>query len=350
VDPEQIYAEVLSEEQQKGVTAAVAEGRAKAARARAIAGSPHPKEPQWWPGAQPHLEGGESAVEEAAEGEGPEPAVEPAPEPAAAEAIPEPAGGAAPAAEASSPDAASAPDVAEAPVPAAAETAASEPTPVSATAPVPVAAAEAPPAAAAAAAPPVQVLPSGVSAGTTTGTRLRPEDESSTEAQFAGQQAMYQRRKLIDELVATGVPSVAASGSGRSRGGAFLALLYILIPLAAIALLAGVNKGGETPAPPSSPGAGGGGTPTLIAQNVAFTTSSLDLPADKPVTLHFDNKDSTPHNVAIYDKKGGKELFKGAVITGPNSTDYKVPPLKPGTLYFQCDIHPDSMTGTVTVK
>ncbi|MGH2819575.1 MAG: hypothetical protein ACRDJ5_02850, partial [Actinomycetota bacterium] len=69
-DPEQLYQEVLQEEQQKGVSSAVAEGRAKAARARAEAGSPHPKEPKWWAGAQPHLEGGEAAAP--AEDEAPE--------------------------------------------------------------------------------------------------------------------------------------------------------------------------------------------------------------------------------------------------------------------------------------
>ncbi|MDQ3660646.1 MAG: hypothetical protein M3454_06220, partial [Actinomycetota bacterium] len=85
-DPEQLYAEVLQEEQQKGSSGPVAEGRAKAARARAEAGSPHPKEPKWWPGAQPHLEGGDGAApaeEEPAEAE--EVAEEPAEEPAPAE-------------------------------------------------------------------------------------------------------------------------------------------------------------------------------------------------------------------------------------------------------------------------
>src|SRR5918999_4287469 len=75
-DPEQIYQEVLAEEQQKGSSPPVAEGRAKAARQRAIEGSPHPKEPKWWPGAQPHFEGGDApaATEEAA----PEAEAEPA--------------------------------------------------------------------------------------------------------------------------------------------------------------------------------------------------------------------------------------------------------------------------------
>jgi plastocyanin len=354
LDPEQVYAEVLSEEQQKGSSAAVAEGRAKAARARAEAGSPSPKEPKWWPGSQPHLEGGEApAAEEATEEpvaaepeavEAPAPAA-PAPAAAAPVEAPAPAPAEAPAA-----PAAPAPEQPAAATPAApAEPA---PTPVSATAPVPVGVAAAPQTASAApqTATDPAPLPSGVSAGTTTGTRLRPEDESATDAQFAGQQAMYERRKLIDDLVSTGVPAVTASQGGRPRGGALLLFMYLLIPIAAIAILAAVNKGGtEAPGGASgSPAAPSG--PTLVAQNVQFTTSSLSLPADKPVTLHFDNKDSTAHNVGIYDKQGGKELFKGSVITGPSATDYKVDALKAGTYYFQCDLHPDSMNGSVTVK
>jgi plastocyanin len=127
-------------------------------------------------------------------------------------------------------------------------------------------------------------------------------------------------------------------------------LLYLLIPIAAIAILAGVNKGGSGTATGAPSGSSTPSGPSLTAQDVAFTSSTLSLPADKPVTLLFDNKDSTAHNVGIYDKKGGKELFKGSVITGPTTTDYKIDPLKAGTYYFQCDIHPDSMKGTVTVK
>src|SRR5918992_1205929 len=90
LDPEQAYQEVLQEEQAKGVSPAVAEGRAKAARVRAEKGSPNPKEAKWWPGAQPHLEGDGAAAEgaEAAAEEAPaeveEPAAEaPAEQPAA---------------------------------------------------------------------------------------------------------------------------------------------------------------------------------------------------------------------------------------------------------------------------
>lgn len=70
-DPEQIYTEVLQEEQGKGSPSAVAEARAKAARVRAEHGSPHPKEPKWWPGSQPRWEGGGDGAEAPAAEEAP---------------------------------------------------------------------------------------------------------------------------------------------------------------------------------------------------------------------------------------------------------------------------------------
>src|SRR5918999_4715227 len=99
-DPEQIYQEVLAEEQSKGSSPPVAEGRAKAARQRAIEGSPHPKEPKWWPGSQPQFEGGGGAPAAEAPAEVAEEAPEEAPvEEVAAETPAEAPAAEAPAAE-----------------------------------------------------------------------------------------------------------------------------------------------------------------------------------------------------------------------------------------------------------
>jgi plastocyanin len=325
-DPEQIYAEVLSEEQGKGSAAPVAEGRAKAARARAEAGSPHPKEAKWWPGAQPHLEGGgggeavaeaeEETVEEAAQDE---PAAAPVAEetPAATEEV-------------------QAPEVPQ-------EQTAPPAEPVQA----PAAQAAAP--AAAAQASPEQ-KPGGVIHGTTTGTRLRPEDESTTEAQFQGQADMYDRRKLIDELIATGVPAVSAHDTGEKRSPA-LALLYLLIPIIAIAFLLAQNDSAPAEAAGGDGGGGGGGAVTLTAAGVAFDTDSLSLTAGEGGDVHFVNDDSVAHNFSIYeDDSATKDLFKGAETAGGSEADYSIPALDKGEYYFQCDLHPGSMTGTVTVE
>jgi plastocyanin len=333
-DPEQIYSEVLSEEQGKGVSPPVAEGRAKAARARAEAGSPHPKEPKWWPGAQPHLEGGDGAA----------PAAEPEAETETVEAAAQDEPAAAPVAE----ETPAATEEQQAPqVPQEQAPPPPEPVqPAAATAAVPPAATAAP-AAAADAAP--EDKPSGVIHGTTTGTRVRPEDAATTEAQLEGQQAMYDRRKLIDELVGTGVPVVSASDTGEKRSPA-LALMYLLIPILAIAFL--LAQDDSAPAE-GGPPEGGGETAgvVLVAQSVQFDTDQISLAPDEESTVTLDNQDSAAHNFSIYeDDSAEQDLFVGQEVAGGSSTDYSVPPLEAGEYFFRCDLHPSSMTGTVSVE
>jgi plastocyanin len=103
----------------------------------------------------------------------------------------------------------------------------------------------------------------------------------------------------------------------------------------------------ESPSPEDTP-APGGATVEISAENLAFDTSELQLPADG-ATIHFANQDDgQTHNVAIYTEAGGDPLFNGEIITGPAEIDYDVPPIDPGDYYFQCDVHPQ-MNGSVTV-
>jgi plastocyanin len=355
VDPEQIYQEVLQEEQTKGSAAPVAEGRAKSARQRAVSGSPHPKEAKWWPGAQPQFEGDGAAPaaaapeEEAPEEEKPEPAAEEpaaeaAPPPAAAEPVeevaPEPAVAEAPEAR---PDAAAPQAPADAPPPAA------ERPPADAAS----SAADEPAVAAAVAAP---ARPSGVTHGTPAGNRLRPEDGVSTTAQFEGQQAMYDRRKLIDELIASGVPTISAEDAGRTKSPG-LAILYILIPLLAVFIVVG-QEDSTTEASGSETGVeapdGEGGGLTVVAEGLAFDTSEIPLAAGEATPVTFDNADTAEHNIAIYaNPEDGiaftDPLFEGEIIQGGQSTTYDISIDKPGDFYFQCDVHPN-MNGTATAQ
>jgi plastocyanin len=117
--------------------------------------------------------------------------------------------------------------------------------------------------------------------------------------------------------------------------------------------------GTVTVVPPGAPGGGegpGGGGPggalDLTAKGIAFQPTTLTAQANTPFTIHFTNDDpSTPHNVAIF---GGADasapsVFQGEVITGPASADYSVDALPPGSYFFHCDVHPQQMTGTITV-
>lgn len=107
---------------------------------------------------------------------------------------------------------------------------------------------------------------------------------------------------------------------------------------------------GSSAAASASPGPEAGPTIQLVAHNIAFQETTLSAPADTPFTIAFDNQDaSVPHNVQIKDASG-KSVFQGQIVTGPTQVSYQVPALTPGTYTFICDVHPTTMTGTLTVK
>jgi plastocyanin len=95
---------------------------------------------------------------------------------------------------------------------------------------------------------------------------------------------------------------------------------------------------------------GGGARVTVAAQSLQFDTGRIELPANAPSIIHFENNDpGIQHNIAIFtDSSLGTNLFRGEVETGPAAVDYRVPPLDVGEYYFHCDIHP-TMSGIVAV-
>jgi plastocyanin len=102
--------------------------------------------------------------------------------------------------------------------------------------------------------------------------------------------------------------------------------------------------------PPPPPGGGGG--PSISVANLQFSTDSLTFEAGKPTTLHFENNDpGQTHNFSIYtDESATTAEFQGQNTTGPQTVDYDIPKLPAGTYFFRCDVHPQDMTGTLTVK
>ena len=119
-----------------------------------------------------------------------------------------------------------------------------------------------------------------------------------------------------------------------------------------------------TPFPDCWSGTAGGGTQApqatlgpndtvvkLVAQNIAFDKTALEVPAGKQFGIQLDNQDTAglQHNVEI--KKGDTVVSDPTPIDGGTSTTYAYAPLDAGTYTFICRIHPiPSMTGTLTVK
>jgi mono/diheme cytochrome c family protein/plastocyanin len=87
----------------------------------------------------------------------------------------------------------------------------------------------------------------------------------------------------------------------------------------------------------------------IVASGIAFTTTSVTVPADAPFVIAFDNQDATtPHNVEIKDAAGAS-VFKGEIFNGVATQQYQVPALAAGEYPFICTVHPN-MTGTLTAE
>lgn len=104
-------------------------------------------------------------------------------------------------------------------------------------------------------------------------------------------------------------------------------------------------RSGQTPTP-SVPA--GGEVLKLSARNNAFGEQQLTAKAGQAFSIEFTNNDAIDHNVAISDASGTR--FRGGYFKGPGMTTYVVDALPAGQYTFICEIHPATMTGTLTVK
>ncbi len=117
------------------------------------------------------------------------------------------------------------------------------------------------------------------------------------------------------------------------------------------------------PAPASSSSGGGGGAAApagstllqLTAQNTTFSTRSLRAAPGAPITIRLTNQDAgLQHNISVYKKKGDSQPLatgsKSELVMGPGSTQITFTPPGGGTFYYQCDVHPDVMNGSLIVQ
>jgi plastocyanin len=126
-------------------------------------------------------------------------------------------------------------------------------------------------------------------------------------------------------------------------------LRRMTLVVAALALVV-VGCGGSATANAHPPASLDPESPKLAAQAIAFDTPVLAVPADRPFTLVFENRENVPHNVSIYaDSSHRDRRFEGVVFSGPARRWYPVPALAPGTYVFVCDVHPN-MTGSLVAS
>ena len=120
------------------------------------------------------------------------------------------------------------------------------------------------------------------------------------------------------------------------------------------------DEGAKAPAAsatkPSEPAAAPTAAPAapsslvLVASNILFDKDKLSASAGA-VTVDLDNKDAgVPHNVHVFSGADatGASLGATALEAGPIKQSLKLD-LAKGQYFFVCDVHPTTMTGTITV-
>lgn len=90
-------------------------------------------------------------------------------------------------------------------------------------------------------------------------------------------------------------------------------------------------------------------SPTIAADGVAFDRAELDVPANQPFILIFENREAVSHNVSIHADGAQDRRFEGVLFGGPATRWYPVPALAAGTYTFVCDLHPN-MTGRLVAS
>jgi plastocyanin len=168
------------------------------------------------------------------------------------------------------------------------------------------------------------------------------------------------RSRLIPLTLLAGVALAlsACAGSG-SPAWTYAPQPSITPPPSPTAAASGAPSGAPSSAPTAAPSAGGSAAPSasgggtgatldVTAQNIAFSTVSLETAAGQAFTINFDNEDAgIPHNIEIKDANGNS-AFKGDIITGVAKATYAVPALTAGTYSYICDVHPN-MVGSLVV-
>lgn len=93
-------------------------------------------------------------------------------------------------------------------------------------------------------------------------------------------------------------------------------------------------------------GGGGGTTLTLVADDVAFDTSTLSADAGE-ITINYQNDDDgVSHNLQVSGNgvDASTELAEGPV---EQTLTFEA---EPGTYEYVCTVHPNEMTGTLEVS
>ena len=122
--------------------------------------------------------------------------------------------------------------------------------------------------------------------------------------------------------------------------------ILLSLGLVALGVFSVACSSSAAPPVPSGPTVDG---PTIVAKDLKFDQTTVEVKADQNFTLHFDNQEAAPHNVAVYGDAGFSQKISIGEIVSSKKVDQVVPALKAGSYPFRCDVHPD-MKGEIVAR
>ena len=76
-----------------------------------------------------------------------------------------------------------------------------------------------------------------------------------------------------------------------------------------------------------------------------FSTDAIEAPAGEDFCIEFTNNDEVPHDVGIVETD-----FNGDDTPPGETTVYHIPAMEAGDYTFYCTLHPQAMTGDLTIS
>jgi len=84
---------------------------------------------------------------------------------------------------------------------------------------------------------------------------------------------------------------------------------------------------------------------TVVAEGIAFTPTTMSLPAGQGFHLTFENRDDgVPHGLSLQTRTSGvppKDLWTSEIQAGPSVSEYDIPALTAGPYLLLCPVHPN---------
>jgi plastocyanin len=103
------------------------------------------------------------------------------------------------------------------------------------------------------------------------------------------------------------------------------------------------------PSTEASSSADAGESMTIVGEDIMFDTTELTATAGQELEITFDNRDDgVQHNLHVRDTTSGDAMTE--ITEGPITQTLDVTFDQPGEFEYLCDVHPNDMTGTITVS